>query len=470
MTGGKKSPDVISKNKPLFDSTLSVSRRPAGAGSMMFDRQPRVGKSLKELIAELQEMELQEVTTDAYVARKRELIDTINQRRATQQGAGVTSTAVKVAVEPAKEGRFDIVRGEIKRNDESGSYTLNEAIKVIQAMPVPPGMEQNLPALITAIGGLKPAEQFNIKDMMEFVADRLTPQGTGGVDPQVLEMKIENERLKTQMLIKETQAKISEDMRMGLAKLGEQLTVLNKPPTDSNAGGSSFQLSEDGKIQIVPGAKLGFQEILLWQMFKDKDRGPGIPITGKDGNIYSLPFESLEGVLKVKHFERDEAREDQKVENTRGAIELARKEVPKALVTLAGILQNMRGPSEAAKQALAEGGWQQPATKPAAAAAETKAPPGPTPPALSSKTCGNCGKVIEFLPNSKMVVCPHCQQPNWLGSPDELLMEHERWQPIVEQIKAESQPKEQAGSVESSAELPKDSPDPKSAELSSPTS
>jgi hypothetical protein len=194
-------------------------------------------------------------------------------------------------------------------------------------------------------------------------------------------------------------------------------------------------------------------QILAYQM-TNRPQGRGIGISDRDGNV--IPMDSIDGVLKIKTWDREQRREDDRVQIQKDAVRLVREHAPDVI----DAVRNLGGPGGKTKEVMEKSGWgkRQPG---GAQGGETVRQEQSAPPPDLVEVPGGCAKCHaphKVSPNSKMFKCanPACGVNNWLGSKEELKEQMKVWEIIL-------------GSEESSAGSPEGSPKEKSEGPSSPT-
>lgn len=333
---------------------------------------------------------------------------------------------------------FDIVNGQLERNDDGGAYTLDEALKVMRSEPKAAGVDSTMLAIINA---LKPGDQVKFTDLLDrldTLAERMTG-GDHGVAPDKLDLVLENRELKLRQEFKG-------QLDGFLEKFAEKLK-----PKGSEDEGSPFTVGEGGQITIASGARLNMNQVLAYQMTRDRPRGGG-GISDRDGNI--IPMESIDGVLRIKTWEREQSREDDKLQIQKDAIKLVREHAPDVL----DAVRNLGGPGGKTKEVMEKSGWGKHQSGGAEGEGTVKHEQVPPPPDLVPVNCARCHTPHKVSPNSKMFKCsnPECKVNNWLGTKEELKEQIKIWEPIL-------------GSEESSEGSQKDLPKEKSEGPSSPT-
>lgn len=375
---------------PKFDVVTKFSNEPI-AGIRVYQQPPK--ESVDDLMAALEVRDIEGAKKDELLARLRLRIAEMQNRTADIEGRLGQNLPPRPPTGDSKTQtmpkRFAVVDSEVIRDDESGEYTLGEAVTLARSQK-----GQGTSDAVELAKLLKPGEQLTMADFTGLV-QQLTTANKGkdeGMSSAELDLRLENLRLKQK---EETRELIKEVAREVMPQPPAAAKEDHEPP---------FLTDASGNVILNPHAKLTAQDVALWQMMGQSRNV--FPYVGPDGKV--VPF-NREDYVAIKGFEGDERRKDEDLKIKKDAIALAREHAPDAIEAL----RNLRGPQGSGKEALEKGGWIE----------------GGTVPQVSRKKCGapGCDTILEYTPGTKMIACPQCRETNLLMPMDEAEAEVRKW-------------------------------------------
>lgn len=302
---------------------------------------------------------------------------------------------------PVKGKRFDVIDGEIMRDDENGAYTLQEASILTRAQKHEGST--GLVELVGAVKGLAPGEQLKLTDFaasVKEIATMFQPASDGGLSQTELALTLENLTLKQ-----------SAEMKALVDSLSKQLVT-----TGQRNGEPSLITDGEGNVVPNPRGLITGMELLLLQAINNS-RNP--MVWGKDGAGNVMPIDSF---IKLEGWKNEERRKDDTLNVQREALGLAKQHAPDVIAALRGLKQ----PQGKAQESLARGGWANPG-KPSATSAEAEGINTETP-SFKRVACNRCEGEILYSAGTKLIECPQCREPYFLGTEEELQKEVARWQ------------------------------------------